>query len=89
MQRKQTRQKPRQNAKPSKKTLDRGLRLGRAEWDRVLLETVENLGEATATDIANAADLDPRRLETALRRLVKAGRIRKTTEYRYSPRTSR
>jgi hypothetical protein len=69
--------------KPSPRTLHRGLKLGREEWDRVLLETVRNLGKASAEDIANAADLDIGRVETSLRRLAKAGQIRKTTEQRY------
>jgi hypothetical protein len=69
--------------KPSERTLQRGLKLGREEWDRALLETVGNLGLASAEDIANAADLDIGRVETSLRRLAKAGQIRKTTEERY------
>ena len=39
----------------------------------VLLETVGNLGQASAEDIANAADLDIGRVETSLRRLARAG----------------
>jgi hypothetical protein len=69
--------------KPSEKALQRGLKLGREEWDRVLLETVGNLGQASAEDIANAADLDVGRVQTSLRRLARAGQIRKTTEQRY------
>jgi predicted transcriptional regulator len=65
------------------RTLQRGLKLGREEWDRALLETVGNLGQASAEDIANAADLDIGRVETSLRRLAKAGQIRKTIEERY------
>jgi predicted transcriptional regulator len=49
----------------------------------MLLETVGNLGQASAEDIANAADLDIGRVETSLRRLAKAGQIRKTTEHKY------
>jgi predicted transcriptional regulator len=69
--------------KPSGRILQRGLKLGQEEWDRVLLETVGNLGQASAEDIANATDLDIGRVETSLRRLAKAGKIRKTTEQKY------
>jgi hypothetical protein len=69
--------------KPSAKTLQRGLKLGQEEWDRVLLGTIGNLGQASAEDIANAADLDIGRVETTLRRLAKAGQIRKTTKQKY------
>ena len=69
--------------KPSGRTLQRGLKLGQEEWDRVLLETVGNLGQASAEDIANATDLDIGRVETSLRRLAKAGQIRKTAEQKY------
>jgi hypothetical protein len=69
--------------RPSERTLQRGLKLGREEWDRALLETVGNLGQASAGDIANAADLDIGRVETSLRRLTKAGQIRRTTEETY------
>jgi hypothetical protein len=69
--------------KPSAKTLQRGLKLGQEEWDRVLIATVGNLGQASAKDIANAADLDIRRVELSLRRLVKARRIHKITEPKY------
>jgi predicted transcriptional regulator len=69
--------------KASERTLQRGLKLGQEEWDRVLLETVGNLGQASAEDIANATDLDIGRVETSLRRLAKAGQIRKTSEQKY------
>ena len=67
-------QKPRGRG-PSAKTLQRGLKVGRAEWDRVLLETVRHLGQATAEDVATAADLDIRRVQTALRRLAKGRKL--------------
>ena len=69
--------------KPSAKTFQRGLKLGQEEWDRVLLETVGNLGQASAEDIADAADLDIGRVETSLQRLVKARKIREITEHKY------
>ncbi len=69
--------------KPSSKTFQRGLKLGQEEWDRVLLETVRSLGQASAEDVASAADLDIRRVKTSLQELVKARKIRKTTEDKY------
>ena len=55
----------------------------KCQSERVLLKTVGNLGQASAEDIAGAADLDIGRVETSLRRLVRAGQIRKTTEQKY------
>ncbi len=69
--------------KPSTKTLQRGLKLGQQEWDRVLLQTVRSLGQATAEDVASAADLDIGRVKTSLQELVKARKIRKTAEDKY------
>ena len=69
--------------KPSKRTLQRGQKLGQEEWDRVLIETVGNVGQASAEDIGNAANLDISLVKTSLRRLAKAGQIRKTTEQKY------
>jgi DNA-binding IclR family transcriptional regulator len=56
-------------------SLREGLKLGRKEHGRVILEIVSSLGEPSPEAIAEAADLDVQTVRASLRSLVRSGKV--------------
>jgi predicted transcriptional regulator len=78
----------REALKKTQAALREGLKLGRKEHGRVILEIASSLGEATPEDIAKAADMDVQTVRASLRSLVRSGKLQRLASgvYRVPPR---